>query len=180
MVKCPRCGYENSSDTVYCNNCAYRLSDADGKRISYTKRQKSWKMGLGKKIVIVLGIIVIAFLLFSFVYNNSQPTKDESLNVISDDGSIPKSSSYPYTAVIKYEGSWSAQMGNPNYLETKTDYGTKSYVLDCASWDRVAIDAQKDDYGEGELKIELLRNGKVIAENSTNSTYGSVIINYNY
>lgn len=180
MVKCPRCGYDNPSTAVYCNNCTYRLSDSEGKRISFTKREKSWKMGLGKKIVIVLGIIVIAFLLFSFVYNNSQPTNDESLNVITDDGSIPKSSSYPYTAVITYEGSWYAQMGDPNYLVTENGYGTKSFVLDCASWDKIAIDAHKDDYGEGQLKIQLLRNGQVVAENTTNSSYGSVIINYNY
>ena len=34
MVKCPRCGYENSSSAVYCDNCAYLLSDADGIKIN--------------------------------------------------------------------------------------------------------------------------------------------------
>ena len=98
MVKCPRCGYENSSSAVYCDNCAYRLADADGKMIKYTRRESSWNMGLGKKIVIVLGIIVIAFLLFSFVYNSTQPTYQESLNVVTDDGSHHQTSSYPYNS----------------------------------------------------------------------------------
>ena len=87
MVRCPRCGYENSPTSVYCDNCAYLLADSDGNRIKNTRREASWNMGLGKKIVIVLGIIVIAFLLFSFIYNNTQPSYQDSLNVITDDGS---------------------------------------------------------------------------------------------
>lgn len=180
MVKCPRCGYENSSTSVYCDNCAYLLSDSNGNKITMNRREKSWNMGLGKKIVIVLGIIVIAFLLFSFVYDNTQPSSEDSLNLVTDDGSSHQTSSYPYKAVIHYEGSWYAEMGDPNYLVKKSDHGPKSYTLDCASWDRVAIDVQKYDYGEGELKVQLLRNGEVVAENSTTNVTGRVVINYNY
>ena len=180
MVKCPRCGYENSSSAVYCDNCAYLLSDSDGKRIKNAKRESSWNMGLGKKIVIVLGIIVIAFLLFSFVYNNTQPSNQESLNVITDDGSHMQTSSYPYQAKIVYEGSWYAEMGDPNYLVKEADYGTKSFTLDCAAWERICLDVQKQDWGEGELKVQLIRNGEVVAENSTTDPNGRIVINYNY
>jgi hypothetical protein len=180
MVKCPRCGYENSSSSLYCDNCAYLLADSEGKRINNAKRERSWNMGIGKKIVIVFGIIVIAFLLFSFVYNNSQPTDQESLNVITDDGSHLQSSSYPYKAVIQYEGDWYAEMGDPNYLVKESGYGSKTFVLDCAAWDRIALDVQKCDYGEGELKIQLLKNEEVVAEQSTTDATGRVVINYNY
>jgi hypothetical protein len=137
-------------------------------------------MGLGKKIVIILGIIIIAFLLFSFIYNNTQPTYQDSLNVITDDGSHLQSSSYPYKAVISYEGSWYAEMGDPNYLVKESDYGNKTYTLDCAAWDRIALDVQKQDYGEGELKVQLLRNGEVVEEQSTTNATGRIVINYNY
>ena len=179
MVKCPRCGYENSIHAAYCDNCAYRLTDSSGYRIDNAKRKNSWNIGIAKKIVIVLGIIIIALLLFSFIYNNTQPTHDETLNVITDDGSIHKTASYPYVAVIDYNGNWYAKMGNPNFLVKKSGYGTKKYTLDCASWDRVAIDAYKYG-GEGELEIQLLRNGEVVAENSTGNGSGRVVINYNY
>ena len=180
MVKCPRCGYENSSSSVYCDNCSYLLADSDGKRIDNPRREKSWNMGLGKKIVIVLGIIVVAFLLFSFVYNNTQPSNQESLNVITDDGSHLQSSSYPYKAKIQYEGSWYAEMGDPNYLVKESGYGTKTFTIDCAAWERVALDVQKQDYGESELKVQLIRNGEVVAENSTSQANGRIVINYNY
>lgn len=136
-------------------------------------------MGFGKKVVIVLGIIVIAFLLFSFIHNNSQPSNNESLNLVTDDGSHHQTSSYPYDVVIKYEGDWYAEMGDPNYLLTEANYGNRMYTLDCASWDEIHIDVQKQDYGNGELKVQLLRNGAVVAENSTTDELGSVEINYN-
>lgn len=180
MVKCPRCGYENSSSAVYCDNCAYLLSDSEGKKINMVKRESSWNMGIGKKIVIVLGIVIIAFLLFSFVYNNTQPSEQESLNVITDDGSHLQTSSYPFKVKISYEGSWYAEMGDPNYLVKEADYGSKTFTLDCAAWERVSLDVQKQDYGESELKVQLIRNGEVVAENSTTDANGRIVIHYNY
>lgn len=177
MVKCPRCGYENASSSVYCDNCAYLLSKPLSKKANNPSKTKGWSVGLGKKIIIVLGIIVVALLLFSFVYNNSQPSNDESLNVIYDDGSQYQSSTYPYKAVISYEGNWFAKMGDPNYLVEKSGSGTSTISLDCAAWDDVEIDAQKYG-GEGELKIQILRNGKVVAENSTTNGSESVTLFY--
>ena len=180
MVKCPRCGYENSSSSVYCDNCAYRLEDSHGNRINNTRRESSWNMGLGKKIIIILSVIVLALLLFSIVYNYTQPSYQESLNVISYDDSHPQSSSYPYKAVIKYDGDWYASLGSPEYPVKYSGYGSKTITMDCAVWDKVDMVVQKQDYGEGELKIQLLKNGEVVAENSTTNATGTVVINYNY
>ena len=156
MVKCPRCGYDNSPSAVYCDNCAYLLSDSQGKKIKMVKREKSWNMGIAKKIVIVLGIIIITYLMFTIVYNHTQPNDQDSLNVITDDGSHLQTSSYPYKARISYEGSWYAEMGDPNYL------------------------VKEAGDGEGELKIELLKDDQVVAKNTTSNAVGNVVINYNY
>ena len=180
MVKCPRCGYENAPSSVYCDNCAYLLTDRDGKVIDNPRRESSWNMGLGKKIVIVLGIIIIALLLFSFVYNNTQPSYQDSLNVITDDGNNYQASSYPYKVVIQYEGSWYAEMGDPNYLQKESGDGPKTFTLDCAAWDKVAVDVQKQDYSEGEMKVQLLKNGEVVNEESTTNATGHIVFNYNY
>ena len=180
MVKCPRCGYDNSPSSTYCDNCAYLLTDHKGNRISNPKRTKSWGMGIAKKIVIVMLIIVVALLLFSFVYNNTQPDNETSLNVITDDGSNNHVSSYPFTSVVSYDGNWYARMGDPNYLVDQSGNGQGRLLLDCASWERVHIEAQKEDYGDGPLTIQLLKNGEVVAENSTTDANGKVTIDYNY
>ena len=178
MVKCPRCGYENSSTSVYCDNCAYRLADSEGNRINNTKRESSWNMGTGKKIILVLCIVVIALLLFSLIYNFTQPSSKESLNVITDDGSYQQYDSYPFVAVIQYDGSWYAEMGDGNSLTKKSGTGSESFSLNSVAWDKVVINAEKYGYGEGELKIQLLKNGEVVAENSTTNS-SRVVINYN-
>ena len=180
MVKCPRCGYENSSSSIYCDNCAYRLSDSKGNRINNSRQNNSWNMGIGKKIVIVLGIIIVTFLLFSVIYNNTQPTSQDSLSIVADDGSNHQSSSYPYKAVIQYDGYWYAEMGDPNYLITEAGQGREAISLDCSPWDNVVVDAQKYGSDDGELKVQLLRNGEVVAENSTTSPTGSVEVRYNF
>lgn len=175
MVKCPRCGYDNPSASKYCSNCNYPL-DA-----TYTggKNRGSWNIGLGKKIIIVLGIVVIAFLLFSFAHNHSQPGPEDSLNVIDANGSDYKSSTYPYRVNITYGGSWYAEMGDPNYLDKRSSEGSGMYTLDCASWDKIYINVQKTDYGEAPLKVQLIRNGVVVAENSTTDESYAVTLEYN-
>ena len=178
MVRCPRCGYENSPTSMYCGNCAYILTDPKGNR--FDKKPNSWTMGIAKKIFIVLGIIIIALLLFSFINNGTQPDSESSLNVITDNGSLEHTSSYPFEAVVKYNGRWYAKMGDPNYLVERIGDGDDKITLDCASWDKVYIQAQKDDYGEGELYVQLLRNGKVVAENSTTNASGKIVVTYNY
>ncbi len=176
MVKCPRCGYENATSSMYCDNCAYPLQNRKSYPTNNSKNRKSWSVGIAKKIVIVLGIIIIAFLLFSFVFNNSQPSKDDTLNVIYDNGTQHQSSTYPFKAVIKSDGNWFARMGDPNYLVEKTGSGENTFLLDCAAWDDVEITAEK--YSGENLTIQLLRNGKVVAENSTTNGYNSVSIKY--
>ncbi len=91
-----------------------------------------------------------------------------------------QTSSYPYKAVIQYEGSWYAEMGDPNYLVKESGYGKQTFTIDCAAWERICLDVHKQDWGEGELKVQLLRNGEVVAENSTTNATGRIVINYNY
>lgn len=177
MVKCPRCGYENPSASLYCKNCDYLLNDP--LKEDSNRKAGSWKMGLGKKIILVLGIIIIAFLLFSFVYNHSQSEKKDTLNIVGDNGSTYQSSTYPYSVNISYEGSWYAEMGDPNYLMKKSSSGNGHYVLDCASWDEISVSVQKQDYSDGVLNVQLIRNGRVVAENSTTDELGSVTLSYN-
>ena len=124
--------------------------------------------------------MVIALLLFSFIYNSTQLDNKSSLNVISADEKVQEGSNYPYQAHIIYNGTWSGKVGDPNYIREVSGRGDESYNLDCAPWDKVTMVIEKSDGSSNELKIELLKNGNVVAENSTTSSTGSVVINYNY
>lgn len=173
MVKCPRCGYDNISSSTYCVNCSYPL-----KKPSDSEKKSGWNMGTAKKIAIIVGIIVIAFLLFTIIYNVSQPSKEDSLNVIEADKNVQEGSSTPYQIKIIYNGTWYASYGDPNYLQQKSGSGESIINLDSASWDKVYVNVQKSDSSSENLIVQILRNGEVVAENSTTSPSGSVTITY--
>ena len=173
MVKCPRCGYENIPSSTYCVNCSYIL-----KKSSAEEKKSGWSIGTAKKIVLIVGIIVIAFLLFSVIYNNTQPTNEESLNVVTADQNVQEGSSHPYQVKIIYDGYWYSQSGTPNYLEETSDTGNKTIKLDSASWDEVSVSVQKQDESSDKLTVQILRNGNVVSENSTTDPAGQVTLSY--
>ena len=173
MVKCPRCGYDNLSSATYCVNCSYILSG------SPTGQKKGgWKMGTAKKILLIVGIIVVALLLFSFIYNVSQPSHEESLNVVTADSNVQEGSTHPYSVKVNYSGDWYSKSGDANYPVEKSGHGPMSFSLDCSSWDKVSVNVQKSDGASEPLKVQLLRNGDVVGENTTADSSNQVTISY--
>lgn len=172
MVKCPRCGYDNVSSTTYCENCSYILNGSPT-----GQKRGGWKMGTAKKIALIIGIIVIMLILFSVINNLSQPSHEDSLNVIVADDNVQEGSTRPYQVKVLYDGNWYSNSGDPNYLQSQSGQGQKILALDCAAWDKVSVYVEKTDGSAKEMKVQLLRNGEVVAENSTTNGTG-VRINY--
>ena len=69
MVKCPRCGYDNLPSTTYCAKCSYII-----KNPPVRQKKSGWNMGTAKKVALIIGIIAIALVLFSVIYNYSRPS----------------------------------------------------------------------------------------------------------
>ncbi len=165
MVKCPRCGYDNLPSTTYCENCSYIL-----KGTSTVEKKSGWNMGTAKKIALIIGIIAVALVLFSVIYNHTQPSGKETLNVIEADENVQESSSQPYQLKIIYGGDWYSNSGNANYLQNQTGHGTHLIKLDCAAWDTVSVFVEKSDGSSENMTVQLIRNGEVVAENSTTAS----------
>lgn len=172
MVKCPRCGYDNDSSTTYCENCSYILNGSPT-----GQKRGGWKMGTAKKIALIIGIIAIMLILFSVINNLTQPSHKDSLNVIVADDNLQEGSTRPYQVKVLYDGNWYSNSGDPNYLQSQSGQGQKMLALDCAAWDKVSVYVEKTDGSAKEMKVQLLRNGEVVAENSTTNGTG-VTINY--
>ena len=164
MVKCPRCGYDNLSSSAYCENCSYILNGSPT-----GQRGNGWKMGTVKKIALIIGIIAIALVLFSVIYTFSQPSHEESLNVVVADNNIQKGSSHPYEVKVKYDEDWYFKGGDPSSPQEKHGHGHEIIKLDAAAWDKVQVLVERYDGSSENMVIQLLRNGEVVAENSTTS-----------
>lgn len=178
MVKCRRCGYENYSDSVYCENCMYPLKSQKEMNKPKRNNDSGWNISTFKKVIIVIGIIFLAYLSFSIIYEVSQPSPENSLNVITTNSSSnQQSSTRPYQVNIIYNGSWTGEMGKSDSLVDKSGTGDDLIKLTCAGWDNVTVKITKVDYNSEPLTVQLLKNGKVIRENTTTTPHGEVEIN---
>lgn len=177
MVKCPRCGHENYSDNVYCENCMYPLKSQKGKKTpKRTHNDDGWHLSTVKKVIIVIGIIILAYFSFSIIYEVSQPSPENSLNVITTNNSDQYSSTRPYQVNISYNGSWDARIGQSNIYRDESGSGDDLIRLTCAGWDNVTVQIEKVDYSSKPLTVQLIKNGKIIQENTTTEPNGKVIL----
>ena len=176
MVKCRRCVYENYSDSAYCENCMYPLKTQNEMNKPKRNKDTGWHLSTFKKVILVIGIIFLAYLSFSIIYEVSQPSPESSLNVVTTNSSNQQSSTRPYQVNIIYNGSWSGQMGESNSLVDKSGTGDDTIKLTCAGWANVTVIINKLDYNSEPLKVQLLKNGKVIRENTTTDPEGTVEI----
>ena len=176
MVKCPRCGYENNRNSTYCVNCTYVLKDPNAKqqkRVASSGRSWSNTKTI-KKVAIVLCIIVVAFIIFSLIYQMSLPEPENSLTVVTSNETGVQTSSTPYVVVIEYDGSWTATLGDNNNPIVYTGSGHFEKRLNCVAWDHIIVDVSKTDGGSGVLKVIVYNNGKVIFEDSTTAVNGTI------
>lgn len=176
MVKCPRCGYENDTTDIYCRNCTYPLQDSNTYYGTKRKRNSSWNIGTGKKIILIVGIIVIAFLLFSIIYSMTQPSLESSLNVVTNNNTVLDSETNPYQVNITTSGSWEGRVGDGRYDNYINGVGNKLLKVSSPSWEDITVSIT-NDYSDTPLKVQLLKNGRVIAENTTSTPGKTITLN---
>lgn len=179
MVKCPRCGYENSRNSKYCVNCTFLLKKPENKD-EKKGTLNSWKhMNKFRKLAIVLTIFLIFFIACSLIYTISYVSNDKSLNIATSNDSDQKKSSTPYVVNIYYNGSWEATMGSVKNPETFSGDHNYSKRLDCVAWDHIKISVSKTDENNYPLKVKVFRDGQVIFEQTTTDTNGKIFYELN-
>ena len=103
-----------------------------------------------------------------------QSNRAEIVEVANESDNSP--SSTPFEVVISYDGDWYGRLGDVDHPSERSGSGNQTYRLSCAAWDEAFANIQKTDYGSGELKVQLLKNSKVIAENTTTAENGVVSV----
>lgn len=75
---------------------------------------------------------------------------------------------------VTCDGQWHGSVAVESTTESYSGYGDKIINVDADSSDIVGVAFQKEDSGNGKLKVELIKNGKVVEEESTTDDYGVV------
>lgn len=76
-----------------------------------------------------------------------------------------------YRVRISYDGEWSGTVATDGSSRTVDGTGTETFDVEGDPF-IVSANAQKQDDGSGELTVQILQDGEVIAEESTSAEYG--------
>ena len=140
----------------------------------------------GKKILAVLLCCCVGLAIFgaigglifpdsntSDIYDDSYDYSDDILSSGSstlDDGIGDSDIQIRVTC----DGDWQGSVGVGSSQASYSGSGDKLINLDGDSSDIVAAAVQKQDSGNGKLKVEIIKDGKVVKDASTTSEYGVV------
>jgi len=100
--------------------------------------------------------------------DSSEQSTDGSSEQSTDDSSEQDSS---YQVRINYDGEWSGSVGGEGSSRSVDGSGTETFDIDGDPF-IVSANAQKQDDGSGELAVEILQDGEVIARETTSAEYG--------
>lgn len=107
-----------------------------------------------------------------------EPEGESASTAEAGGGSTPESTEEPrtesesnYQVRISYEGEWSGTVGGEGSMRSVDGSGTKTFDVQ-GDPTIVSANAQKRDSGSGELTVEILQDGEVIARRSTTAEYG--------
>lgn len=95
--------------------------------------------------------------------SSEQPTDESADDLTEQDLS--------YQVRISYDGEWSGSIGSGGSTRSVDGSGTETFDIDGEPF-IVSANAQKQDDGSGELTVEILQDGEVIARKTTSAEYG--------
>ncbi|MDL2270811.1 hypothetical protein LJC03_03270 [Methanobrevibacter sp. OttesenSCG-928-I08] len=175
MVRCSRCGHENNDAFTYCIECNYPLNSKK-KQVSEKKDffTKWENFSTGKKVLFAVCICIIFILTFSTIHSLNNGNDNFASDIATSNTSSTLQSSSPYQVKVIYNGSWSGQVGTFEYPFDRSGSGNALLNVDGASWDNVTATITKHDDNEKNLTVQIIKNNKVIKQNSTTKPNGVV------
>ncbi len=125
----------------------------------------------GKKILAVLLCCCVGLAIFGAIggYDYSDDILSSGSSTL-DDGIGDSDIQIRVTC----DGDWQGSVGVGSSQASYSGFGDKLINLDGDSSDIVAAAVQKQDSGNGKLKVEIIKEGKVVKDASTTSEYGVV------
>ena len=130
-----------------------------------------WKEWSGAKkaisIIVACCVVLIIVAIIGGALSHDQNTSSVSTSSSNNTANTVKG----VQIHIIYDGEWQGAAGGEGSTNSISGSGEKTIDIDSGTH-IVSANAQKKDGGSGNLTIQLLKDGKVIKESSTDSQYG--------
>ncbi len=136
--------------------------------MSFLDDWKEWSTA--KKAISILAVCCVGILLIAMLGVGG--TSDKNTATKTDDSSNAADEQVKGVQVkVIYSGDWSGAAGDTNSMNSISGSGEETIDLDDDAY-IVSANAQKQDSGSDTLTIQILKDGKVVEESSTDAAYG--------
>ncbi len=136
--------------------------------MSFLDDWKEWSTA--KKAISILAVCCVGILLIAMLGGGG--TSDKNTATKTDDSSNAADEQVKGVQVkVIYSGDWSGAAGDTNSMNSISGSGEETIDLDDDAY-IVSANAQKQDSGSDTLTIQILKDGKVVEESSTDAAYG--------
>ena len=137
-------------------------------KLSFLDDWKEWSNA--KKAISILAVCCVGILLIAVLGGGG--TSDKNTATKTDDSSKTADEQVKGVQIkISYDGEWQGAAGDLGSTNTIQGTGDKTIDVDDDAT-IVSANAQKMDGGSGTLTIQILKDGKVVEESSTDAEYG--------
>lgn len=136
--------------------------------MSFLDDWKEWSTA--KKAISILAVCCVGILLIAVLGGGG--TSDKNTATKTDDSSKTADEQVKGVQVkVIYSGEWSGAAGDTSSMNSISGSGEETIDLDDDAY-IVSANAQKKDASSDTLTIQILKDGKVVEESSTDAEYG--------
>lgn len=140
--------------------------------MSFLDDWKEWSTA--KKAISIIGVCCIGILIIAALGGGLSSDKNTATTTSSSSSSDTADTANQVKGKqvhIIYDGEWSGAAGDSSSINTISGSGEETIDLDDDAM-IVSANAQKQDESSNELTIQILKDGKVVEESSTDAPYG--------
>ena len=135
--------------------------------MSFLDDWKEWSTA--KKAISIIVVCCIGIIIIAVIGGGLSHDKNTSPSTKSNDNSAPQVQGKQIKII--YSGEWSGAAGDTGSVNSISGSGDKTIDVDKDAH-IISANAQKQDSSSDNLTIQILKDGKVVKEASTNAEYG--------
>jgi len=137
--------------------------------LSFLDDWKEWSTA--KKAISIIAICCIGIFIIAMIGGGLSSDKNTATSSSNDANDAAPEQPKGVQVHVIYDGEWQGAAGDVG--STNSIHGSGEDTIDLEDAESiVSANAQKMDGGNGKLTIEILKDGKVLEESSTDAEYG--------
>lgn len=147
--------------------------------MSFLDDWKEWSTA--KKAISIIAVCCIAIFIVAMIGGGLSSDKNTSPSKTTTDSKTDNAATEQVKGVqihIIYDGEWQGAAGDLGSTNSISGSGEETIDMDDDA-SIVSANAQKMDDGSGTLTIQILKDGKVVEESSTDAGYGVAQVSAN-